>query len=78
MEGPTNETISKGIKKLRLERGMTQGDICRATGLERSYVSSLERGRIQNPRLKMIYRIASAFDMTCSEFIAYLEREIYE
>ena len=71
----TVKTLSKGLKKLREKRGMTQGDIYRATGLDRSYVSSLERGEIPYPRLNMIYRIAAAFNMTCSEFVAFLENE---
>jgi len=48
---------------------MTQGDICRATGLERSYVSALENEKIHYPRLQTINKIAAAFNMTISEFL---------
>lgn len=53
---------------------MTQGDIARATGLERSYVSNLEAGRIKYPRVHTVDRIAAAFGMKLSELIIYCEK----
>ncbi len=61
------------IKKLRTEYNMTQGDIVRATGLERGYVSNLEAGKIRHPRIVTVIRVANAFGMRLSEFIIYCE-----
>jgi len=66
------------MKKLRTERKMTQGDIVRATGLERGYVSNLESGKIKHPRMATVARIANSFEMKLSEFIAYIEEQFPE
>ena len=39
---------------------MSQGDIYRATKIERAYISNLESGK-QNPTLETIAKIATAF-----------------
>ena len=62
------------IKQLRAKRGMTQGDIARATGFERSYISNLEGGRIKYPRVNTVDKIAAAFGMKLSELIIYCEK----
>jgi len=61
--------VGRAIKKLRERNGMTQGDIARATGLERSYVSRLEGGKINYPRLKTVYKLAHALGVSVDEFV---------
>jgi transcriptional regulator with XRE-family HTH domain len=61
------------MKQLRAKKGMTQGDIARATGLERSYVSNLEAGKIKHPRVHTVAKIAMAFGMKLSDLILYCE-----
>ena len=63
------------MKELRAKNKMTQGDIVRATGLERSYVSSLEAGKIKHPRIDTINKIAKAFGMKLSDLIIYCEKQ---
>jgi transcriptional regulator with XRE-family HTH domain len=63
------------MKELRAKKGMTQGDIVRATGLERSYVSSLEAGKIKYPRVHTVDKIAMAFGMKLSDLIIYCEKK---
>ena len=62
------------MKELRAKKGLTQGDIVRATGLERSYVSSLEGGKIKHPRVHTFAKIAMAFGMKLSDLIIYCEK----
>jgi transcriptional regulator with XRE-family HTH domain len=69
------EAIAACVKELRAKRGMTQADIVRATGLERSYISCLEAGRITHPRISTVYKVASAFKMRLSDFIAHCEKQ---
>ena len=73
---PDNAGKALGVcmKQLRAKKGMTQGDIVRATGLERSYVSNLEAGKIKHPRIHTVDKIAQAFGMKLSEFIIYCEK----
>ena len=63
MEITKSKTISKrfgkNLKRIRLEKKMSQGDVARALGVHRSYISGLERG-VRNPTLTNIERIAKA------------------
>jgi transcriptional regulator with XRE-family HTH domain len=58
--------FGKQVKTLRLERGWTQEFLADELEVDRSYVSSLERG-MRNPTLKTIARIASIFKVTISK-----------
>ena len=60
--------LGRNIRKIRLEKGMTQGDICRATGMDRSYVSGLEAGK-RNPTLINIFKIAESLNISSSELL---------
>jgi transcriptional regulator with XRE-family HTH domain len=66
------------MKQLRAQKSMTQGDVVRATGLERSYVSNLEAGKIKYPRVHTVDKIAAAFGMKLSELIIYCEKVFLE
>ena len=49
VENEESLDIAYALKTLREKKGMTQGDIWRATGLERPYVSRIEAGRVSSP-----------------------------
>lgn len=55
------------VRKLRAERGLTQEALALSAGVDRTYVSQLERG-IANPSLAILCRIADAIgaDLTVS------------
>lgn len=57
------------MKRIRERKGLTQGDIFRATGLERSYLSKFENNKIPYPRFNTVARIARALDVLLPEFI---------
>jgi transcriptional regulator with XRE-family HTH domain len=66
-----NESAKKlggNMKRIRLEKGMTQGDICRKLGLDRAYISNLENGK-KNPTLETIEKIAKALDIQIEELL---------
>ena len=65
--------IVYATKYFRNKKGMTQGDIFRATGLERSFLSRLESGAVQSPRFKTIALLAFAFGVSVTEFIKVAE-----
>ena len=48
-----SKQLGNSLKRIRMQKKMTQGDIVRATGLDRGYVSSLENGK-RNPTLANI------------------------
>ena len=57
------------MKRIRGRKGMSQGDIFRTTGLERSYLSKFENNKIPYPRFNTVARIAKALDVSLDEFI---------
>ena len=67
--------IGKAMKTLREKNDNTQGDIFRATGLERGYISRLESGKIRYPKLHTINKLAKFFGLKISEFIKYAEED---
>ena len=60
--------LGKNMKRIRLEKGMTQGDICRKLGLDRAYISNLESGK-KNPTLATIEKIAKALGINIDELM---------
>ena len=61
--------VGEALRLFREEKGISQGEIMKATGLERSYISRIERGEIQYPRLSTIKKIAGAIGVSVDEFI---------
>lgn len=54
-----SKKLGKNFKRIRTQKGMSQGDIYRSTGMDRAYLSSLENGK-RNPTLSNIKKIAEA------------------
>lgn len=57
------------IKGYRLQKGLSQGDIEKRTGLLRCYLSRVENGHTV-PSLDTLSKIASALDLPLSQFFA--------
>ena len=68
-----NDSISMNIgttiRGYRLQKGMSQGDIEKKTGLLRCYLSRVENGHTV-PSLETLQKIARAMDLQLSEFFA--------
>ena len=46
-----SKTLGQNIKRIRLKKRMSQGDICRAIDMARSYMSAIEQAREWSMRL---------------------------
>lgn len=57
------------IRGFRLEKGMSQGDIEKRTGLLRCYLSRVENGHTV-PSLETLQKIAAALDLPLSQFFS--------
>ncbi|OGZ22213.1 MAG: hypothetical protein A3F95_00165 [Candidatus Nealsonbacteria bacterium RIFCSPLOWO2_12_FULL_39_31] len=68
MENTEIQRFAKNMKKLREVKGLSQGDIHRATGIDRAYISNLEAGK-QNPTLETISKIAEALEVKSGELL---------
>ncbi len=68
MSQNTAKRFGENMKKIRLKKGMSQGDIYRATKIERAYISNLEAGK-QNPTLETMEKIAKALGVNVEQLL---------
>jgi transcriptional regulator with XRE-family HTH domain len=61
--------IGETIRNFRLQKGMSQGDIEKRTGLLRCYLSRVENGHTI-PSLDTLAKIATAMDLPLAQFFA--------
>jgi transcriptional regulator with XRE-family HTH domain len=61
--------IGETIRNYRLQKGMSQGDIEKRTGLLRCYLSRVENGHTI-PSLDTLSKIANAMDLPLGQFFA--------
>jgi len=61
--------IGGAIRYFLEEKGMSQGDVMRATGMERAYISKLINNGISYPRKETIEKIASALGISAEDII---------
>ena len=55
--------LGENMKRIRLEKDMSQGDICRKLEVDRAFISNIESGNT-NPNLATITKIAGALDVS--------------
>lgn len=63
-----SEKLGRNIKRIRTEKGMSQGDIYRATGMDRAYISRIESGYV-NPTISILNKIAEVLGVTPDELL---------
>lgn len=60
------------VRKIRLEKGISQETLADLSGLHRTYMSDIELGK-RNVSLENIDRIANALDVSISEIFKQIE-----
>jgi transcriptional regulator with XRE-family HTH domain len=55
------------VRRLRMERGLSQMDLAERSDVHRTYISSLENGH-RNVALNLIYRLADGLGVRVTEF----------
>jgi len=68
MKNTELQRFAKNMKNLREAIGLSQGDIHRATGIDRAYISNLEAGK-QNLTLETIAKIAKALGVPMEDLV---------
>jgi transcriptional regulator with XRE-family HTH domain len=66
---PALIALGEAVRSARLARGISQEDLAARAGLDRSYMSSIERGA-QNPGIVSVLRVANALGMTASDLFS--------
>jgi transcriptional regulator with XRE-family HTH domain len=69
---PVLVALGAAIRRCRLAKGVSQEELAHRSNIDRSYMSSIERGG-QNPGVLSIVRIAQAIDLTMTELMAEAE-----
>ena len=62
------EKLGKNIKKIRTEKAMSQGDICRAISMDRGYMSAIENGK-KNITIQQLEKLAGALEVTVDKLL---------
>ncbi|MBQ7307749.1 MAG: helix-turn-helix transcriptional regulator [Clostridia bacterium] len=64
------EKVGQRIKELRTKQGLSQEEFAFKCELDRTYITSLERGK-RNISLENLEKIAKAFNMSLSQFFDF-------
>ncbi len=63
-----SKKLGANIKKIRLQKGMSQGDICRALDMDRGYMSAIENGK-KNITIQQLERLAQALGVSVDKLL---------
>ena len=63
-----SEQLGKNMKRIRAQKGMSQGDIARALEVDRGYISNIENGK-KNPTIATIQKLANALGVSADELL---------
>src|ERR1700745_3160953 len=59
--------VARNIRRLRVGRGLSQENLAVDAGIDRTYVSRLERG-LENPTVAVLEQLSEALDARIFEF----------
>ena len=69
-----SEAFGQVLRTLRLERGLSQEALALEAGIQRNYVSLIERG-INQPTITIIFKLATALEVQPSQLIELVEAQ---
>ncbi|HEX3885415.1 MAG TPA: helix-turn-helix transcriptional regulator [Stellaceae bacterium] len=61
------QLVAHNMRKLRVKRGVSQENLAVDAGIDRTYISRLERG-IENPTVAVLERLAAALESDIGAF----------
>lgn len=67
--------FGKVLRKLREGKKLSQEKLAEYCDLDRTYISMLERG-LRQPTITTLFKIADALDISPSELVRKVEKEI--
>ncbi|MBU1017006.1 MAG: helix-turn-helix transcriptional regulator [Patescibacteria group bacterium] len=63
-----SKKLGRNIKRIRVLHKMSQGDICRALDMDRSYMSAIENGK-KNITISQLDRLAQALGISVDKLL---------
>ena len=61
--------LGRAVRRLRIERGLSQEDLAHLSRMDRTWVGGIERGE-KNPSYEKLMYLAAALDVRISDLIA--------
>ena len=61
--------VARNLRRLRLERRLSQEALALEADIDRAYISRLERG-VRNPTVRLLERLAQVLKVSVSDFVA--------
>ncbi|HWV22750.1 MAG TPA: helix-turn-helix transcriptional regulator [Thermomicrobiales bacterium] len=69
-ETPRIETpLARRVRTRREDMGLTQVEVSQAVGMSQEWTSMLERGRIRQPRISALQKLADVLDIPVEEML---------
>ena len=62
------QKLAENLKRIRAEKCISQGDIVKATGIDKAMISNIENGKT-NPTLATIAKLAKAISVPLEDLI---------
>ena len=63
--------LGENVRRERLRQGLTQDALAAEAGMQRSYLSDLERG-VRNPSVHALGRLAAALKVEAADLLRHL------
>lgn len=73
MADTISSRFGEEVRRLRMKRGLSQEALAASAGLDRTFISMVERG-VRRPTLDSAKRIADALNVSLVEVIRSVER----
>ena len=67
--GSMDQDIGRRLRAIRSERGLSQRQLARVSGVANATISQIEAGRL-NPTVSMLKKVLDGFPISLSEFFA--------
>jgi len=64
-----SDILARNVRRMRNETGMSQDEFADAVGIDRTYVSGIERG-VRNPTIKILDKLSAALNVPPHELLA--------
>ena len=64
----SSKKLGENLRKLRLKKKLSQGDLAKSLNVDRAYISNIENGRM-NPTLSTFEKISKALGVSISELL---------
>ncbi|MBH0779829.1 helix-turn-helix domain-containing protein [Nocardia bovistercoris] len=77
-DGPTsdNELVARNVRRYRMERAMSLGDLARRSGLSKQTLSKIEQG-IGNPTVETLSQLGAALDVSTRRLLTEWGTPVY-